>query len=284
MITTIKNQEQQSLSLPSLATEINAKHSQTINSARTTLVSAREAGELLIEAKAQVDHGQWAKWLSENCPDLSQRTANEYKQVANCWEAIESKLAVTANLTIGSALSAIAKPKEQAEPTAKLEPVASAQPTPETTAFASPSPVESAIETEGVLSTMADSPTTTETEQPEVVQRVQAALRSHFAEDELPSEESHCKAIASCDEDVWRDVVEAARERSAMRDSDPKLQDFRDAAKEQSWQHQRKLADKFGVLAMHSLDELHELKPNPMRHGTAMKHIQAFLNELKGWN
>ena len=261
--------DQQALSLPSLATEINAKHSQTINSARTTLESAREAGELLIEAKSLVDHGQWGTWLSENCPDLSQRTANEYKQVANCWEAIESKLAVTANLTIGSALSAIAKPKEQAEPTAKLEPVASAQSTPEPTAFASPSPAEVVPEP---------------TEVPEVVQRVQSVLRSHFNEDELPTEESHCKAIAVVDEEAWPDVAEAARERGLMRGDDPKLQDYRDAARDENWRHKRKLADKFGVLAMQALDELHELKPNPMRHGTGMKHIVAFLNELNGWS
>ena len=134
-------------------------------------------------------------------------------------------------------------------------------------------------ETAERLSTIVDMPT----EQPEVVQRVQAALRSHFNEDELPTEESHCQAIDSCDEDVWRDVVESARERAAFRDSGPKLQDYRDAAKEQSWQHKRKLTEKYGVLAMQTLDELHELKPNPMRHSTGMKHIQAFLNELRGW-
>ena len=69
-----------------------------------------------------------------------------------------------------------------------------------------------------------------------------------------------------------------------MRDSEPKLQDYRDAAKEQSWQHQRKLAERYGVLAMQQLDELHDTNPNQMRHRTAMQQIQAFLNELKGWN
>ena len=164
-------------------------------------------------------------------------------------------------------------------PTPTAEPVvsvATAAPAPETT-----TPFENQL---SVTDSWTPEPDTPHPEQPEVVQRVQAALRSHFNEDELPTEESHCKAIASCDEDVWRDVVEMARERAAMRDSDPKIQDFRDAAKEQSWQHQRKLADKFGVLAMQSMDELHNIKRNHTRHGTAMKLIQAFLNELKGWN
>lgn len=92
------------------------------------------------------------------------------------------------------------------------------------------------------------------------------------------------KAIAVVDEGAWPDVAEAARERALMRGDDPKLQDYRDAAKEQSWQHKRKLTDKYGVLAMQTLDELHELNPNPMRHSTGMKHIMAFLNEVKGWS
>ena len=279
MITATEKQNQQALSLPSLAGEINTKHDETTSSARTTLTLAREAGRLLIIAKSKVAHGEWAAWLSENCPDLSQRTANEYKQVANNWDAIIKLAGDSANLSISSALNSIAKPSQRTEPvtTPTAEPAGNVATlkTPEPA-----TPVESATETAGVLSTMVDVPT----EQPEVVQRVQAALRSHFAEDELPSEESHCQAITSCDEDVWRDVVEAARERAAMRDSDPKLQDYRDAAKDENWRHKRKLTDKYGVLAMQTLDELHELNPNPMRHGTGMKHIMAFLNEVNGWS
>jgi len=262
----IQNQDQQSLSLPSLASEINARHNQTIASARTTLVSAREAGELLIEAKAQVDHGQWAKWLSENCPDLSQRTANEYKRVFENWEAIESKLAVTANLTIGSALSSIAKPRTVTpSPALTVEPAGNVatQKTPEPATL-----VESA----------------NETEVPEVIQRVQSALRSHFADDELPSEESHCKVIAAVDQEAWPLIVERARERAAMRDSDPKVQEFRDAAKEENWRHKRRLSDKHLVLSMHALDDLNRIKPNKKRHKAALVHIGRFMDELKGWS
>ena len=127
-------------------------------------------------------------------------------------------------------------------------------------------------------------PHQTDSELPEVVQEVRAALRSHFNEHELPVEEVHCKAIAVVDKEAWPLVVERAREQAAKRDSDPKVQDYRDAAKEENWRHKRKLAEKFGVLAMQALDELHGIKRNGNRHGTAMKHIQAFLNELKGWS
>ena len=127
-------------------------------------------------------------------------------------------------------------------------------------------------------------PHSSDSELPEVVQEVRAVLRSHFNENELPVEEVHCKAIAVVDKEAWPLVVERAREQAAMRDSDPKVQDFRDAAKEENWRHKRKLAEKFGVLAMQQLDELHDIKRNGNRHSTGMKHIQAFLNELKGWN
>ena len=276
MITATEKQNQQALSLPSLAGEINAKHDATTSSARTTLTLAREAGRLLIIAKSKVAHGEWAAWLSENCPELSQRTANEYKQVANNWDAIIKLAGDSANLSISSALNSIAKPSQ------RTVPVTTPEPTAEPVATAAPVPA-TPVETAGVLSAMADSPTTTETEVPEIVQRVQSVLRSHFNEDELPTEESHCKAIAVVDEEAWPDVAEAARERGLMRGDDPKLQDYRDAARDENWQHKRKLTEKYGVLAMQTLDELHELKPNLMRHGTGMKQIQAFLNELKGW-
>jgi hypothetical protein len=41
----------------------------------------RHAGEMLIEAKDQVGHGQWTKWLSKNF-DLSRSTAAVYMQWA----------------------------------------------------------------------------------------------------------------------------------------------------------------------------------------------------------
>jgi len=127
-------------------------------------------------------------------------------------------------------------------------------------------------------------PHSSDSELPEVVQEVRAVLRSHFNENELPVEEVHCKAIAVVDKEAWPLVVERAREQAASRNSEPKIQDFRDAAKEENWRHKRKLAEKFGVLAMQALDELHSIKRNVNRHSTGMKQIQAFLNELRGWS
>jgi hypothetical protein len=41
----------------------------------------RRAGEMLIEAKDQVSHGQWSRWLTKNF-DLSIRTAQDYMRWA----------------------------------------------------------------------------------------------------------------------------------------------------------------------------------------------------------
>lgn len=56
-----------------LAVEINAIKQQ----AQTMMLQAlSEIGKRLIEAKEQVEHGEWGKWLQENV-EYSQRTANE---------------------------------------------------------------------------------------------------------------------------------------------------------------------------------------------------------------
>ena len=47
--------------------------------------SAIEIGKLMIEAKAVLKHGEWLKWLEEKV-EFSQRTAEEYMQVAKLYE------------------------------------------------------------------------------------------------------------------------------------------------------------------------------------------------------
>ena len=171
----IKYQDgQQAISLLDLATEINAKHGQTINSARTTLESARDAGQLLITAKSEVDHGRWAAWLDENCPDIAGRTARKYMQIADNWGVIESKMAPEAILTIGSALRLIAEPEPTEDTESIVARASAAQPAGTVATQKTPEPA-TPIES------------TSETEVPEIVQRVQSVLRSHFNEDELPT-------------------------------------------------------------------------------------------------
>jgi len=58
-----------------IETEINFYKQQTA----TGII---EIGKRLIEAKAQLQHGEWGKWLSEKV-EFSQDTANKFMKVAN---------------------------------------------------------------------------------------------------------------------------------------------------------------------------------------------------------
>ncbi|MCO8124496.1 DUF3102 domain-containing protein [Stieleria sp. TO1_6] len=92
----------QQLSLETLAVQINEQHSQATNHARTAIEHARHAGELLIEAKASVPHGQWLEWLRKNC-SVSGRQAQRYMKVAANWERI-SKCDAASFLTIDQSI------------------------------------------------------------------------------------------------------------------------------------------------------------------------------------
>ena len=67
---------------PQLADRIN-EHSHAANvHARAALLQAREAGRLLIEARAQCPDGQWGTWLACNTR-ISPQTARAFMQLAN---------------------------------------------------------------------------------------------------------------------------------------------------------------------------------------------------------
>ena len=54
------------------------------------------------EAKEQVKHGQWLLWLDEHCA-ITERTAQLYMRIARHKEALESKSASFADLTLEGA-------------------------------------------------------------------------------------------------------------------------------------------------------------------------------------
>jgi hypothetical protein len=68
-------------SLGELAAQINEEHQRCVEAARTAVEHARKAGELLIQAKAALPHGDWLPWLKNSFP-FSQRTAQDYMLVA----------------------------------------------------------------------------------------------------------------------------------------------------------------------------------------------------------
>jgi hypothetical protein len=68
-------------SIADLAARIKAEHEAISESVRDSVARAIVAGELLIEAKAQLDHGQWLPWLRTHC-GMTARTAQTYMELA----------------------------------------------------------------------------------------------------------------------------------------------------------------------------------------------------------
>lgn len=94
--------------LNGLATGIREKHQAALDAAANAVSLAREAGELLIQAKAQVAHGHWADWLKANVP-FSERTAQGYMRLVRELPKLDDEKAQrVADLPLRRALKAIA--------------------------------------------------------------------------------------------------------------------------------------------------------------------------------
>jgi hypothetical protein len=97
--------------LAELAGRINAEHHQVEQALRAGLQHAKNAGDLLIEAKEQCRHGEWLPWLKANV-HFSTRTAQAYMQVAKRWPELVAKAQGLAHLTFEDGLRLLAEPKE----------------------------------------------------------------------------------------------------------------------------------------------------------------------------
>lgn len=76
--------------LTKLARDIRKLHESTDSLAKLARDKCHEAlaealllGQALNEVKQIVGHGNWLKWLEENCPKVPERTARRYMQLAN---------------------------------------------------------------------------------------------------------------------------------------------------------------------------------------------------------
>jgi len=99
----------------SLAERINAEHRACLLAANDALDHALRCGDLLIEAKAGVVHGEWAQWLADNFSG-SARTARVYTRLAARRDEIEAKRQATAIFTIEQATQLVAEPSENGRP------------------------------------------------------------------------------------------------------------------------------------------------------------------------
>ena len=68
--------------LEALAADINQAHAEAQAYASKAVERALVAGDLLIQAKARVAHGQWLPWLKTHCHAISTRTIQDYMRVA----------------------------------------------------------------------------------------------------------------------------------------------------------------------------------------------------------
>jgi len=104
MADTVQQMKSNADPLADLATRIKSLHAQVLDAGKNVVRKAIEAGVALIEAKRQVGHGNWLKWLKENC-ELSERTAEVYMTCARNRQKLEPEIAAAANMTLGEALS-----------------------------------------------------------------------------------------------------------------------------------------------------------------------------------
>jgi hypothetical protein len=91
-----------------LAERIEAAHTSATRYARNALEFAALCGELLLEAKAQVGHGNWLAWVEANLT-FGERQARKYMRLAQHFDQIGSE---NADLTLDQAVALLAAPKD----------------------------------------------------------------------------------------------------------------------------------------------------------------------------
>src|SRR5262249_16307953 len=82
---------EQSNSLTDLAASIKSEHEAVSTRVSDSVRHGIGGGELLVEAKTQLKHGQWLPWLQDHCT-ISERTAQLYMRCAKNREAIEDQI------------------------------------------------------------------------------------------------------------------------------------------------------------------------------------------------
>jgi hypothetical protein len=104
------------IDLKSLAETVCRCHQEVASAALDALSASMAAGDALlaIEASGQVQHGEWAAWISRNC-ELNPRTARRYMQLARARPEITAKWSRATDLSIAAALRFITHKKDEAD-------------------------------------------------------------------------------------------------------------------------------------------------------------------------
>jgi hypothetical protein len=99
--------------LANTAETINSLHGEISQAGKVLIEKARYCGDWLLQAKQEVGHGQFEKWLADNCPAISPRTARRYMTIARGWEHL-SKTDTVADLPLVTATKLITKAERAA--------------------------------------------------------------------------------------------------------------------------------------------------------------------------
>jgi hypothetical protein len=99
--------------------EINLEHRGVVTASKGSLEHAVKCGQKLTAAKQKVGHGEWENWLSENCPEISARTARLYMRLSGSRVQLEKEAEQNGNgvadLSIRGAAKSITKKQSPAE-------------------------------------------------------------------------------------------------------------------------------------------------------------------------
>ena len=96
--------------LATLGCEIEAVHQAAHRDARSALEHAIRCGQLLLEAKQNVEHGGWLRWLAEHTT-ITPRQSQRYMRLAEHREELAAKSDTGTHLTLRAALDALAEPR-----------------------------------------------------------------------------------------------------------------------------------------------------------------------------
>ena len=91
-----------------LAREVSRHHAACREADRAALGHALRAGELLIQAKAELQHGEWGAWVEERC-GFAMRTAQLYMQL---WRYAQANPQPVAHLRLSDAIRFVRQPHE----------------------------------------------------------------------------------------------------------------------------------------------------------------------------
>ena len=97
-------------SLTDLRERLKNEHAAVASAFKTSLQHAMAAGDILIEAKAQLKHGQWLSWL-QAC-ELPERRAQRYIRLAKNRPTIEANPTPVSDLGIVGALAILTVPHD----------------------------------------------------------------------------------------------------------------------------------------------------------------------------